>query len=51
MKDTEEIIERGLKNPIECRFYDFCQFFRKGAVKLTTKYTQIGTMDYNQAVY
>jgi hypothetical protein len=27
---------RGLKNPIDSRFYDFCQFFRKGAVKLTT---------------
>ncbi len=27
---------RALKNPIDSRFYDFYQFFRKGAVKLTT---------------
>jgi len=24
-----------LKNPLDSRFYDFCQFLRKGAVKLT----------------
>ena len=30
------VVERGLKNSIDYRFYDFCQFFRKGAEKLTT---------------
>jgi len=27
--------KRGLKNPIDSQFYDFCQFFRKEVVKLT----------------
>jgi len=43
--------KRPLKNSIDYRSYDFCQFFRKGAVKLTTKYTQIWTMACDQAVY
>ncbi len=42
---------RPLKNPIDSRFYDFCQFFRKGAVKLTTNQTQIWIIAYDQAAY
>ena len=48
---TSTEVWRPLKNWLDSQFYDFCQFFREGAVKLTTKYTQIWTMAYDQAVY